>query len=121
MRTSTAGFKQMQKIIMALTAAMALASCSQDQPPSQAAAAAPGISPAAATRAAPATQRATVTASTLSLRATASRTGRRIATLHRDDEVQVLDVTDNWAHVMVGASEGYVEREYLRIFAASRT
>jgi uncharacterized protein YgiM (DUF1202 family) len=110
--------KQMKKIIMTLTAAMALASCSQDRSPSQAAAAAPAISPAAATPAAPATQTATVTASTLSLRQTASRTGRRIATLHQGDEVQVLDVTDNWAHVMVGASEGYVERNALRIFAA---
>ena len=110
----------MKKIIMALTAAMALAACSQNQPPSQAAAAAPTRSPAAATPAAPATQPATVTATTLSLRATASRTGRRIATLRQGDEVQVLDVTDNWAHVMAGASEGYVEREYLRIFAAAR-
>jgi uncharacterized protein YgiM (DUF1202 family) len=111
----------MKKIVMALTAAMALAACSQDQPPSQAAAA---TSPAAgaprAAPTAPATQRATVTASTLSLRATPSRTGRRIATLRQGDEVQVLDVTDNWAHVMVGASEGHVEREYLRIFAATQ-
>jgi len=112
------GLKQMKKIIMALTAAMALASCSQGQPQSQATAAAPALSPAAGAPATPATQTATVTASTLSLRQTASRTGRRIATLHQGDEVQVLDVTDNWAHVMVGASEGYVEREYLRIFAA---
>ena len=102
----------MKKIVMALTAAMALAACSQNQPP------APAPLPAAVAPAAPATQPATVTASTLSLRATASRTGRRIATLHQGDEVQVMDVTDNWAHVMVGASEGYVEKNSLRIFAA---
>ena len=107
----------MKKFIMVLTAATALAACSQDQPPSRAAAA-PPPPPAAVAPAAPATQQASVTASTLSLRATASRTGRRIATLHQGDEVQVMDVTDTWAHVMVGASEGYVEKRYLRIFAA---
>ena len=104
----------MKKFVMAITAAVILASCSRSQP----AAPPPAPAPVATTPAVPATQRATVTASTLSLRQTASRTGRRIATLHQGDEVQVLDVTDNWAHVMVGASEGYVEKEYLRIFAA---
>ena len=110
----------MKKTVMALTAAMALAACSQDQPPAPAAAAAPAPAPlpAAVAPTAPATQPATVTASTLSLRATASRTGRRIATLRRGAEVQVVDISDNWAHVLVGTSEGYVEKRYLRIFAA---
>jgi uncharacterized protein YgiM (DUF1202 family) len=106
----------MKNIIVTLTAAIGLAACSQDSTPPQTAAAPPPQ--AAIAPAAPASQPATVTASTLSLRATASRTGRRIATLHQGDEVQVMDVTDDWAHVMLGASEGYVEKRYLRIFAA---
>ena len=108
----------MKNIIMALTAAMSLAACSQDRAPPPPQAAAPPPPQAALAPAAPATQPATITSSTASLRATASRTGRRIATLRQGDEVQVLDVTNTWAHVMAGASEGYVERRYLRIFAA---
>jgi 2',3'-cyclic-nucleotide 2'-phosphodiesterase/3'-nucleotidase len=111
MGTSTTGFKQMKKIVLALSAAMVLAACSQDQaaPPPAAAPAPVAAAPA------PATQTATVTATTLSLRASASTRARRVATLRRGTEVQVMDVNGNWAHVMAGSSEGYVQKNYLRM------
>lgn len=114
MGTSTTGFNQMKKIVIALSAAMLLGACAQDQ----AAAPAPARAPAPVA-AAPAptrtTQTATVTATTLSLRASASTRARRVATLRRGTEVQVLDVSGNWAHVMAGSSEGYVMKNFLRM------
>ena len=104
MGTSTTGFNQMKKIVLALTAAMALAACSQDQ------AAAPATAAPAPVAAAPApqTQMATVSATTANLRASGSNRARVVARLRRGTQVEVLESGGQWTKVRSGQNEGYV-------------
>ena len=113
MGTSTTGFNLMKKIVLALTAAMALAACSQDQssaPP----AAAPAPAPVAAAPA-PATQMATVTATTANLRSAGNNRAHVIARLRRGTQVEVLEGGGAWTHVRSGQNDGYIYSRSLQM------
>jgi SpoIID/LytB domain protein len=62
---------------------------------------------------------ASVNASRLNLRATASLSGTVVTTLSRGDIVQVLEPGSTWTKVKYGGSEGYMYSQYLKASTAT--